>query len=143
MRKILSVFVFLCWVSTAGAQSYPTCSASSGPQQGQTTNCTIPILIGAASTPIVAAFSARQYLFIQNQGYVTTTINNNAICCALGSNAVATWSVSVPCNGIVIQPGGTWEPPQMVSPQTAFRVPSSDIACIAPFGNVEATIIQE
>jgi hypothetical protein len=142
MKKIV-VLLALLWALPAAAQTYPTCPTSTGPLAGQTVNCTITATVTSSATPIFAAFSARQYLFLQNQGYANDSLVNYPICCALGSSNGVTWSASVPCNGMIIQPGGTYEPLQMVQAQTAFRVPPSDVSCIAPFGNVELTGVQE
>ncbi len=143
MRKILLLLACFVWAVPASAQTYPTCPTSTGPLVGQSVNCTIPILVTTASTPLFAPLASRQYLFVENQGYANDSLVNYPICCAAGSTNAATWSASVPCNGVVIQPGGVWEPPQLVAPQTNFRVPPSDIACISPLGNVEATGLQE
>jgi hypothetical protein len=143
MKRILFLLGFLWLAVPAGAQVYPTCPTSSGPLAGQTVNCTVSALVTSSATPLFAAMSARQYLYIQNQGYVNTTLNNYPVCCTIGSSNNPVWTGSLSCNGVVIQPGGTYEPIQMVLAQTAFRVPPGDISCIAPFGNVQIIGVQE
>ena len=142
MKRILFLLGFLWLAVPAGAQVYPTCPTSSGPLAGQTVNCTITVLVTASATPLFAAYGARQYLFIQNQGYAASTLNNFPVCCTIGSSNNPIWGSSS-CNGIVIQPGGTYEPLQEVQSQTAFRVPPGDVSCIAPLGNVQITGVQE
>lgn len=144
--KIVVLLLSLSIASVASAQVYPNCPATSGPQQGQTTNCTIGVLITSTSTPVFAQLNGRQYLFLQDQGFANDSTAAFPICCAIGSNNAATWSSGTACNGIVLlpsEPGTIYEPLQMVAGQTPFRVPSGDISCISPLGNVELTGLQE
>jgi hypothetical protein len=144
MRVALTLALLL-WALPALAQVYPQCPS------GSPTSCTIAIHITSSATPVFAKLSARQYLFLQNTGYTfgsgTPTTNNNAVFCAIGSNNSPVTASSAPSTGtfntIVIQPGGVYEPPQLVAPQSSFRVPAGDISCVAPFGDVWLTSEQE
>ena len=137
-KIILTLALILTLTGMARAQTYPTCQ--SGATAGAATSCTMTIHVTSAITPIYARLSSRQYLFLQNTGYTFSSglpvINQNPVFCAInsGNNPVANSAAS--SNVIVIQPGGVYEPPQIVKPQNAFTVPSGDISCIAPLGDV-------
>lgn len=118
---------------------YPTCP--SGVAQG----CTLTIQIGACPTPIFAKYSQRQYLFLQNLGYDNSIFPNllqTVIWCSIGSNDNASSSQGT-INTFILQPGGVYEPPQIVKPQNAFTVPSGDISCRAPNGTAWLAAEQE
>jgi hypothetical protein len=142
MRKAILILAALIglFASPSLAQvTYPQCP---GPFGG-VASCTMTILITATATPIFKANSQRQYLFLQNTGCTNANVvSNNAIWCAInsGNNPIATGSNM---NTFIIQPGGVYQPPQIVKPQNAFTVPSGDISCIAPSGNAYLTIEQE
>lgn len=135
--RIIVAIAMLLSASSAFAQIYPTCPTSSP------TSCTMTVHVTASITPIFAKLASRQYLFLENTGYTFSTgvpvISQNPVFCAIGSaNAPVANSVGA-SNVVVIQPGGTYEPPQIVKPQNAFTVPSGDISCIAPLGDVWLT----
>ncbi len=139
MKRLLSIAALVFWAMPALAQVYPTCPS------GTPTGCTLTIHVTSSVTPIVKALSQRQYLFLQNIGYTNATppvLSNNPVWCSIGSanNAIASGGS---INTLVIQPGGAYEPPQIVKPQNAFTVPSGDISCIAPLGDAWVTIEQE
>ena len=129
--------IALCWVY-ADAQVYPQCAATQSARA-----CSLVVTVTNVSTPLFAAFSSRQYLLIENQGYLNTTVVNQPVCCAIGTNNQATWDSSHNCNGFVIQAGDNWEPWLFTTPQNPYRVPALDVSCIAPFGNVAVSGEQE
>lgn len=138
MKRLLFTAALVFWAVPALAQVYPTCS---GPIGGNT-SCTMTIHVTSAATPIFAKLSSRQYLFVENTGYnnaVPPVLVNNPVWCALGSANAPIVGV----NTFVIQPGGVYEPPQIVKPQNAFTVPSQDVSCIAPLGDAWLSVEQE
>jgi len=140
LRIILAVAMLLS-ASPVFAQVYPTCPT------GSPTSCTMTVHVTSSITPIFAKLASRQYLFLENTGYTFSTgvpvINQNSVFCAIGSiNTPVANSVGA-SNVMVIQPGGTYEPPQIVKPQNAFTVPSGDVSCIAPLGDVWLAVEEE
>ena len=118
---------------------YPTCPT------GSTTSCTLTVQVGACPTAIFAKNSQRQYLFLQNLGYDNSIFPNlleTVIWCSIGSNGNASSSQGT-INTFILQPGGVYEPPQIVKPQNAFTVPSGDISCRAPNGTAWLAAEQE
>ena len=136
-----AILLALLGVRVTWAVTYPLCPS------GVATSCTMTIHVTTAVTPIFARFNNRQYLFLQNTGYTFSasapSSQNNVVFCAIGSNNSPQAASASASNVIVIQPGGVYEPPQMVQPQSSFRVPAGDIACVAPSGDVWLTIEQE
>ena len=130
----LTIFLF---APPAFAQSYPTCPT------GSPTSCTITVHVTASITPIYAKLNARQYLFLENTGYTFSAgipvISQNPVFCAIASANVPVANSVGASNVMVIQPGGTYEPPQIVKPQNAFTVPTGDVSCVAPLGDVWLT----
>jgi len=99
------------------------------------------IQITASVTPVFAAWKNRTYLFMQNTGYTNATppvVSQNPVWCAISSGNAPTSA-----NSMVIQPGGVYEPYQIVKPQNAFTVLSGDVSCFAPLGDVFLTVEQE
>ena len=136
-KRWLPLLLALLCASPASAQVYPVCGT------GVATGCTISIQVGTSSTPLFNKLPARQYLLIENQAYLGTTVVNVPICCAIGTSNQAVWTASQQCNGFIIYPLHSWEPPQMTAPQTAFRVPAGDVSCVSPLGTVGAVGEQE
>lgn len=149
-RVIITGFLFCALIcglisGSARAQSvplgYPACPS------GSSTSCTLTVHVSTIPTPIFGKFAARTYLFIQNTGYTFSAgvpvINQFPVFCAVGSsNNPVSESVSG-INVMTIEPGGTWEPTQIVKPQSSFTVPAGDVSCVAPLGDVWVTAEQE
>ena len=132
----------LLYCVPAFAQTYPTCPAT-----GTVTSCTMTIHVTSTATPIFAKQASRQYLFLQNTGYIFSSsvpvLSQLPVFCAIGSNNQPIANTAGTSNVIALQPGGTYEPSQIVKAQAGFVVPPADVSCIAPFGDVWLTAEQE
>lgn len=138
--KHLLIILSLFLAAPVLAQTYPTCPT------GSSTSCTMTVHITNSITPVFAKFPARAYLFLQNTGLTfgagNPSINQNPVFCSVGSaNAPLTDGPNI--NVMVIEPGGTYEPEQIVKPQMSFTVPAGDVSCVAPLGDVWLTAIEE
>lgn len=140
-KAIIFALAMMLWATYALAVTYPTCAS------GSPTSCTMTVHVTSAITPIFAKLTARQYLFLQNTGYTFSSgvpvINQNPVFCAIGSANVPVTNSAGGSNTIIIQPGGVYEPPQIVKPQNAFTVPAGDISCTAPLGDAWLTVEEE
>ena len=140
--KYVVFLVALLFSAPAFAQAvYPVCASNSQ------TSCTLTVHVTINATPVFKHFSGRTYLFLQNTGYTfgngLPALNNNVVMCAIGSNNNPIGTSGTGTNVMVIEPGGVWEPEQIVKPQSTFTVPAGDVSCVAPFGDVYLTALEE
>lgn len=137
-RYLVSAIILLMLAARVEATTYPTCPTTPA---GVTTDCTIGILVTSTATPVFAKITTRTYLMIQNLGYTTDSppaLSEYPVWCAIGTENTPTTS-----NSFVIQPGGVYQPTQIVRAQSPFTVPPGDISCIAPLGDVRILVEQE
>lgn len=67
MRTLMFIAAILALALIASGANPPKCG------NGAAQACTVTITVTNVSTPIFAAFPSRQYLLIENQGYLNTT----------------------------------------------------------------------
>lgn len=144
---LAAMLMVLALAGGANALTYPICPSGTSTSAGyqQQTGCTMVVHITSSATPVLLRFPGRSYMFLQNLGYDNSSppvLNNNVVWCAVGSSNAPSASGST-INSLIIQPGAVWEPVQMRAPQIAGRVPTGDISCIAPSGDVYLAVEQE
>lgn len=149
MRTVLmTVLLVIALCGRARAQAYPMCP------NGVATGCTIAVTCSqGTTTPIFAALSHRQYLMIKQTGFlyspiIIPTVSTGTAFICIGANVSAGGQcrdigLSGSNAGFPLVAGEAYEPPQLVSPQNAFRVPSGDVSCTAQFGDVTLVVEQE